>query len=137
MDYSPQAVHWIGAQMTQGKEFNWVDGSKMNFKVSRFGGAVNVFLKSTILTGMGSGTRSYREELQGARLSGAPVENVDNANAAIGSVLDSTPMQKVWWLRLQEKESQIRLDNRAQSHRHWGGGVSLLPRLSENVSAQQ
>lgn len=34
MDYTPQAVYWLGGELSQNKEFEWTDGSAMTFQVS-------------------------------------------------------------------------------------------------------
>lgn len=33
LDYSPQAIYWIGGQMVD-NEFKWLDGTDITFKVS-------------------------------------------------------------------------------------------------------
>lgn len=33
MDYTPQAVYWLGGELSENKEFEWTDGSAMNFQV--------------------------------------------------------------------------------------------------------
>lgn len=35
MDYTPQAVYWLGGELSQNKEFEWTDGSAMTFQVFR------------------------------------------------------------------------------------------------------
>ncbi|XP_037027805.1 uncharacterized protein LOC119068348 isoform X6 [Bradysia coprophila] len=32
MDYTPQAVYWLGGELSQSKEFEWTDGSAMSFQ---------------------------------------------------------------------------------------------------------
>ena len=33
LDYSPQAIYWLGCELSQNKEFEWVDGTEMLYKV--------------------------------------------------------------------------------------------------------
>lgn len=33
MDYSPHAIYWLGGELAQNKEFEWVDGSPMSYMV--------------------------------------------------------------------------------------------------------
>jgi len=33
MDYTPQAIYWLGGELSQNKEFEWTDGSAMTFQV--------------------------------------------------------------------------------------------------------
>lgn len=33
MDYTPQAIYWLGGELSQNKEFEWTDGSAMAFQV--------------------------------------------------------------------------------------------------------
>ncbi|KAJ6638368.1 Galactose-specific lectin nattectin, partial [Pseudolycoriella hygida] len=32
MDYTPQAIYWLGGELSQNKEFEWTDGSAMTFQ---------------------------------------------------------------------------------------------------------
>ncbi len=36
MDYTPQAVYWLGGELSENKEFEWTDGSAMTFQVPRY-----------------------------------------------------------------------------------------------------
>lgn len=33
MDYTPQAIYWLGGELSQNKEFEWTDGSSMAYQV--------------------------------------------------------------------------------------------------------
>lgn len=35
MDYTPQAVYWLGGELSENKEFEWTDGSPMTFQVMK------------------------------------------------------------------------------------------------------
>lgn len=61
MDYTPQAVYWLGGELSQNREFEWTDGSAMSFQVFQTNNSSDFLLFTLEFTiGMATRPRCYR-----------------------------------------------------------------------------
>lgn len=112
MDYTPQAVYWLGGELSQNREFEWTDGSAMNFQVSfckmvaQF--SAGIFFNLRFVTGLATWPRYCRQATKRKLLFGIAMEKVANTNATIRHILDISEMFQVWRLHLQKEETKRR-----------------------------